>query len=135
MSDKHEIPNSKFETSTNDPSPKSETGSPARRQCFGHSSFGFVSDFGFRVSDFPLALIAVSFSCLSLSCRVEHARDPRWAQIDAAVQKEIQAGHLPGAVVLVGQGNRVLYHKAFGLAVAEPFQEPMQKDTIFDLAL
>jgi CubicO group peptidase (beta-lactamase class C family) len=37
-------------------------------------------------------------------------------------------------VVLVGQANRVLYHKAFGLAVAEPFQEPMRKDTVFDLA-
>lgn len=79
-------------------------------------------------------LILVSFLCFSLSCRVEQARDPRWAQIDAVVQEEIQAGHLPGAVVLVGQANRVLYHKAFGLAVAEPFQEPMQEDTIFDLA-
>jgi len=79
-------------------------------------------------------LILVSFLCFSLSCRVEQARDPRWAQIDVVVQEEIQAGHLPGAVVLVGQANRVLYHKAFGLAVAEPFQEPMRKDTVFDLA-
>jgi CubicO group peptidase (beta-lactamase class C family) len=79
-------------------------------------------------------MILISFLCLSLSCRVEHARDPRWAQIDAVVQEEIRAGHLPGAVVLVGQANRVLYHKAFGLAVAEPFQEPMRKDTVFDLA-
>ncbi|MCU0914599.1 MAG: beta-lactamase family protein [Planctomycetes bacterium] len=72
--------------------------------------------------------------CSTLSCRVERARDTRSARIEAAVQEEIQAGHLPGAVVLVGQGNRILHHKAFGLAVAEPFQAPMRKDTVFDMA-
>jgi CubicO group peptidase (beta-lactamase class C family) len=65
---------------------------------------------------------------------LEHARDTRWARIDAVVQEEIQAGHLPGAVVLVGRADRILYCKAFGLAVAEPFQAPMRKDTVFDLA-
>ncbi|MBP8910904.1 MAG: beta-lactamase family protein [Phycisphaerae bacterium] len=56
------------------------------------------------------------------------------ARIDSVVQAEIQAGSFPGAVVLVGKGKRILYHKAFGLAISEPTQEPMQKDTIFDLA-
>jgi serine-type D-Ala-D-Ala carboxypeptidase len=79
-------------------------------------------------------LVLALLLCSSLSCRVQPARDARWAQIDTVVQEEIQAGHLPGAVVLVGRGNRVLYHKAFGRAVAEPFEEPMQKDTVFDLA-
>jgi CubicO group peptidase (beta-lactamase class C family) len=50
------------------------------------------------------------------------------------VAEEIAAGHLPGAVVLVGRGNKVPYCKAFGLEVAEPFQEAMAKDTIFDMA-
>ncbi|HSW01674.1 MAG TPA: serine hydrolase domain-containing protein [Sedimentisphaerales bacterium] len=54
--------------------------------------------------------------------------------IDSVVQAEIQAGHFPGAVVLVGKGKKVLYHKAFGQAISEPTQEPMEKDTIFDLA-
>ncbi len=79
-------------------------------------------------------LILVSLLCLSSSCRLEHARRLRPAQIDNAVTEEIAAGHLPGAVVLVGRGNKVLYHKAFGLEVAEPFQETMEKDTIFDMA-
>jgi serine-type D-Ala-D-Ala carboxypeptidase len=87
-----------------------------------------------RIASFSVGLVLTSLLCLSTSCRVEHVRDARWAQIDAVVQEEIQVGHLPGAVVLVGCGDRILYHKAFGLAVAEPFQEPMQKDTIFDLA-
>ncbi|MBP7052453.1 MAG: beta-lactamase family protein [Phycisphaerae bacterium] len=55
-------------------------------------------------------------------------------RIDGVVEEEIQAGHFPGAVVLVGRGNKTLYHKAFGLAISEPNQAPMQKDTIFDLA-
>ena len=79
-------------------------------------------------------LILVLVLCLSSSCRLEHARDTRLAQIDGVVTEEIAAGHLPGAVVLVGRENKVLYHKAFGLEVAEPFQEAMEKDTIFDMA-
>jgi len=80
------------------------------------------------------SLILGLLLCLSLACRVERARDTRPARIETAVQEEIQAGYLPGAVVLVGQGNRILYHRAFGLAVAVPFQTPMRKDTVFDLA-
>ena len=72
--------------------------------------------------------------CLSLSCRLDRGRDLKLDQIDTVVTEEIGAGHFPGAVVLVGRTNRILYRKAFGLAVAEPFQEPMRKDTVFDLA-
>jgi CubicO group peptidase (beta-lactamase class C family) len=69
-------------------------------------------------------------------CRPERAPRPAvWLSgIDEVVQQEIQAGHFPGAVVLVGTSDRILYHKAFGRAVAEPFQAPMQEDTIFDMA-
>ena len=122
------------ETSTNVQNAKFETGVNVQRQRFGPSRLGFVSDFEFRISNLPRHFVVFSFLCLCLSCRVEHAPDARWARIDAVVQAEIQAGHLPGAVVLVGDIHRVLYCKAFGLAVAEPFQTPMEKDTVFDLA-
>jgi len=65
---------------------------------------------------------------------MDRAYRTRLSQIDGVVQEEIQAGHFPGAVVLVGRGETVLYHRAFGLAVSEPTQEPMREDTIFDLA-
>lgn len=71
---------------------------------------------------------------LSLGCRLEDARYAHLAGIDGVVEEEIQAGHFPGAVVLVGQGKKILYWKAFSLEVAEPFQEPMRKDTLFDMA-
>ena len=80
-----------------------------------------------------LVILAVFLSLLP-GCRLDSRRDARLTQIDGVVTEEIAAGHLPGAVVLVGRGNKVLYHKAFGLEVNEPFQEAMEKDTVFDMA-
>src|SRR4030042_803712 len=59
---------------------------------------------------------------------------PDLSGIDGVVKEEIEKGSIPGAVVLVEQKNKILYFKAFGYEVNEPFQEPMSKDTIFDLA-
>lgn len=56
------------------------------------------------------------------------------APIDASVADEIAAGRIPGAVVLVGQGERVVYTKAFGHRAVVPAAEAMTLDTIFDLA-
>jgi len=80
------------------------------------------------------ALLLMLSVCLSLGCRLERGPDLHLERIDAIVAEEIQAGHFPGAVVLVGRGNRTLYCKAFGLAVAQPFEQSMRTDMVFDLA-
>jgi CubicO group peptidase (beta-lactamase class C family) len=72
--------------------------------------------------------------CLGSGCRRDHEDGSRLAQIDGVVQEQIGAGNLPGAVVLVGRADEIVYYKAFGLQVAEPDREPMRRDTIFDLA-
>ena len=54
--------------------------------------------------------------------------------IDALVRQEIEQKKLPGAVVLIGRGPRILYHRAIGQRAVEPSPEPMTLDTIFDLA-
>lgn len=54
------------------------------------------------------------------------------APIAEVVQAEIDAGRIPGAVVLVGQGDRIVYRQAFGERV--PGSEPMTLDTVFDVA-
>ncbi|MBX5455002.1 MAG: DUF1343 domain-containing protein [Acidobacteriia bacterium] len=54
--------------------------------------------------------------------------------IGPTVEKEIEAGHIPGAVVLVGQRDRILYRRAFGDRALLPARLPMTTDTIFDLA-
>ncbi len=73
---------------------------------------------------------------LSLAVGAEAVRgdEPDLRGVDEAVQAAVSAGEVPGAVVLVGQGERVLYRKAFGSRSLVPRQEPMTEDTIFDVA-
>ncbi|MDO8431027.1 MAG: DUF1343 domain-containing protein [Candidatus Binatus sp.] len=55
-------------------------------------------------------------------------------RIDPIVQSEIEAGRIHGAVVEVGQGNQLVYRRAFGDRELEPRRAAMTADTIFDLA-
>ena len=58
----------------------------------------------------------------------------RFEAIPPLIEEAIAAKKLPGAVVLVGRGDRVLWQKAIGQRAVEPAAEPMTADTIFDLA-
>ena len=58
----------------------------------------------------------------------------RLAEIDALVEQAIAAKQMPGAVVVVGRGDTVVYEKAFGQRAIAPLAEPMTIDTVFDLA-
>ena len=46
----------------------------------------------------------------------------------------VEESVFPGAVLLVGLGEEVLLHRAFGYASLVPEKQPLQKKTIFDLA-
>ena len=74
--------------------------------------------------------------CVVASCRLgqEYGQDQRLAQIDDIAQEQMQAGNIPGVVVLVGQADRIVYHKAFGWELVAPYREKMTKDTVFDVA-
>jgi uncharacterized protein YbbC (DUF1343 family)/CubicO group peptidase (beta-lactamase class C family) len=58
----------------------------------------------------------------------------RLARIDAAVGEAIARGDLPGAVVLVGRGDRVVFRRAYGDRAVVPSREPMTVETVFDVA-
>ena len=58
----------------------------------------------------------------------------RLEAIEPLVREAIAEKKLPGAVVLVGRGDRTLYQKAIGNRALVPAVEPMTADTIFDLA-
>ena len=42
------------------------------------------------------------------------------AQMDALILEAIKAGHMPGAVVLVGRGDVILFQKAYGQRAVVP---------------
>jgi uncharacterized protein YbbC (DUF1343 family)/CubicO group peptidase (beta-lactamase class C family) len=56
------------------------------------------------------------------------------ASLDRVARDAVAAGDVPGVVVIVGQGERVLYRKAWGERALVPVQEPLTVDTIYDVA-
>jgi uncharacterized protein YbbC (DUF1343 family)/CubicO group peptidase (beta-lactamase class C family) len=80
----------------------------------------------------PLALAAVVSSAQAPATRLESAAG--FSPIAPLVETAIARHDLPGAVVLVGHGDAVVYHRAFGQRAVAPTAEAMTEDTIFDLA-
>ena len=60
------------------------------------------------------------------------AFDP--ARVDAIVNDAIQTNLIPGAVIVIGHNGQVVYQHAYGYRVLIPERQPMQLDTIFDVA-
>ena len=58
----------------------------------------------------------------------------RFDLIQPIVEEAIAERKLPGAVVLVGRGDKTVYHKAIGNRALVPAVEPMTLETIFDVA-
>jgi CubicO group peptidase (beta-lactamase class C family) len=59
--------------------------------------------------------------------------DERLDRIDDAINAEIAAGKIPGAVALIVKDGRTVYHKSFGYADIAS-QTPMQNNSIFRIA-
>lgn len=60
--------------------------------------------------------------------------NPRFAAVDALMQEAVQAGTIPGGVLIVGHHGRIVHRRAYGWRSLEPTREPMTTDTVFDLA-
>ena len=54
--------------------------------------------------------------------------------IEQAAEEAVSQGVFPGAVLLIGRGEDVLYERAFGWRSLLPHRTPMRSSTIFDLA-
>jgi uncharacterized protein YbbC (DUF1343 family)/CubicO group peptidase (beta-lactamase class C family) len=80
-----------------------------------------------------LCLIGISVPALS-AARKRTTAPNRLSVIDPVVEEAIRGGQIPGAVVLVGHDDKVVYRKAFGHRSLEPRRELMTVDTIFDIA-
>lgn len=55
------------------------------------------------------------------------------ARLQAAIDADIGAGRLPGAVLRIGQDGRA-WQRAFGRKALLPAAEPLSEDTVYDLA-
>lgn len=57
-----------------------------------------------------------------------------FSTVDQVMTKGVESGVFPGAVVLIGRGDRVLYRKAFGWRGLEPVRTLVEEKTIYDVA-
>lgn len=73
---------------------------------------------------------------LTLMSGAVQAQAPRgdFSTIDRLVNQAIDEHQLPGAVVIIGHDDQIVYRKAFGWRSLEPTKERMTLDTIFDMA-
>jgi len=75
----------------------------------------------------------ILFSLLWCVSSAVLATEP-YDRIAPLVEKAIADKQLPGAVVLVGRGEQILYRKAFGFKTYSPAAPVTTIDTVFDLA-
>src|SRR5580700_6898271 len=76
-----------------------------------------------------ILLLLVLAACL-------HAQEPfsGRAAVDEQMERAVQDGLIPGAVVLIGHNGQVVYQRAYGSRALIPHRVPMTLDTIFDAA-
>lgn len=89
-----------------------------------------------RTYHFPTRSLVVLLLLLQFlaAAFAQTPQDVRFAPVDAAIDKAIHDGQIPGAVLLIGHNGQVIYRKAYGERWLEPKREPMTIDTIFDMA-
>jgi len=56
------------------------------------------------------------------------------AAVDQQMERAVEDGLIPGAVVVIGHNGQIVYQKAYGSRALIPRREPMTLDTIFDAA-
>src|SRR4051794_28521377 len=87
-----------------------------------------------RLAALPIVALIVSAHLTAQAPVPAPLSTAGFAPIAALVEAAIARHELPGAVVVVGRGDAILYHAAFGDRAVQPVREAMTEDTIFDLA-
>lgn len=89
------------------------------------------------------ALLTLAAACAQVTPAPEASPTPDFATVSTLINDAIAAERLPGAVVVVGHGGRIVFQRAYGsrTLAGEPGvdgspapAEPMTEDTIFDMA-
>ena len=84
---------------------------------------------------FAAALVAPALAVTQTPATIPATPAPlAIAPIDTIVNDAIAHNELPGAVVVIGHGGQIVFHRAYGMRSLEPTREAMTEDTIFDMA-
>jgi uncharacterized protein YbbC (DUF1343 family)/CubicO group peptidase (beta-lactamase class C family) len=84
-----------------------------------------------------LTLLAVLLSLLTPTTArgTDRKVDPAFfAKADRAIEGAIERHEIPGAVLIAGTADEIVYRKAYGFRALEPHKTPNSLDTIYDLA-
>jgi uncharacterized protein YbbC (DUF1343 family)/CubicO group peptidase (beta-lactamase class C family) len=82
---------------------------------------------------FPVLLLSVMVVAVMPS--PVRAQTVTWQlAVDEAIRDSVASSEIPGAVLVVGQGDQVLHRKVLGWRATVPHPELMTADTIFDIA-
>ncbi len=88
------------------------------------------------IAAMAVMILVAALALTQIAMREDHAPGvivERLGRIDSAINAEIKAGDIAGAVALIAKNGEVVYHKSFGLADIES-RVPMQTDSIFRIA-
>jgi uncharacterized protein YbbC (DUF1343 family)/CubicO group peptidase (beta-lactamase class C family) len=78
-------------------------------------------------------LLAILCALLCVAC-LDAQTFSGAAGVDQQMERAVQDGLIPGAVVVIGHNGQIVYQKAYGSRALIPHREPMTLDTIFDAA-
>src|SRR5580704_6493339 len=80
-----------------------------------------------------IALLAIALAAIPFRVAAQEtfAGSPA---LDAAIDKAVHDGLIPGAVLVVGRDGKILHRKAYGQRSLVPQREPMTIDTMFAAA-
>lgn len=81
----------------------------------------------------PMFVLSLLFLPVAIG-QTKAAESQKFSAIDRIVEDGIAAKKFPGAVVIVGHGGHVVFHKGYGHRALMEHPEPMTEDTVFDVA-
>ncbi len=79
-------------------------------------------------------LVACALLCDTRPIAAQTLDRARMASVDQLINQAVARTEIPGAVLLVGRGDKIVYDKAYGSRSIRPTTRPMAVDTVFDLA-
>jgi uncharacterized protein YbbC (DUF1343 family)/CubicO group peptidase (beta-lactamase class C family) len=89
----------------------------------------------FRSTGLLLPVLLLPLMVVAATSSPVPAQTVTWQlAVDEAIRDSVASSEIPGAVLVVGQGDQILHRKVLGWRATVPHPELMTADTIFDIA-